>query len=176
MENEVKSFSNLCISAYECWQMYKVMCEYNVEDESGIWTRFGTILHRYLILQIAKINDPEKYGKDYNLSLEYFVSYVNKPSYKSSYEKFRVANGDFIKAVNVSRNKVIAHPDLEVYTSGEAVGGFSDGLDKKYFDSLHRILSEGYKELGLGYFAEWPEFIVEDTKTFMDKLLKAFNS
>lgn len=156
--------------------MYKVMYEYKVEDESGIWARFGTILHRYLILQIAKINDPEKYGKDYNLSLEYFVSYVNKPSYRNLYEKFRVDNGDFIKAINVSRNKVVAHPDLEVYKSGEPVGGFPEGLDREYFDSLHRIVSEGYKESGLGSFAEWPEFIVKDAKTFMDKLLKAFSS
>lgn len=175
MGNEVKSFSNLCISAYECWQMYRVMYEYNLEDGSGIWARFGAILYRYLILQIAKINDPEKHGKGYNLSLEYFVSYVNKPSYKSSYERFQADNVDFIKAINVARNKVVAHPDLEVYTSGKAVGGFSEGLDKEYFDSLHRIVSEGYEELGLGSFAEWPEFIIDDTKLFMDKMLKTFN-
>jgi hypothetical protein len=132
-------------------------------------------LHRYLILQIAKINDPEKHGKDYNLSLKYFVSYVNKPSYKSSYEEFREDNKDFIKAIDIARHKVVAHLDLKVYTANSVVGAFSAGLDEKYFDSLHKIISEGYKELGLRFFPEWPEFIIGDTKIFMNKLLKAFD-
>jgi hypothetical protein len=174
MGNRAESFSNTCISAYESWQMYKIMCGYSIEDRSGIWTRFGAILHRYLILQIAKINDPEKHGKDYNLSLEYFVGYVNKPSYKSSYKKFREDNKNFIKAIDIARHKVVAHLDLKVYTSNSVAGAFSAGLDEKYFSSLHRIISEGYKELGKDFFPDWPEFIVDDTKTFMNKLLKAF--
>jgi hypothetical protein len=176
MKNIAESFSNLCISVYECWQMYKVMYKYNIEDRSGIWTRFGTILHRYLILQIARINDPEKHGKDYNLSLAYFVARINKPSYSDSYNKFRGDNGDFIKAIDVARNKVVAHPDLRVYTSDSVIGAFSAGLDEKYFDSLHRILSEGYKELGLGSFPEWPKFIINDTELFMKEVLKTFNA
>jgi len=65
--------------------MYKIMRECNINDNSGIWGRFEDILHHYSILQIAKINDPEKHGKDYNFSLANFVARVNKPSYSDSH-------------------------------------------------------------------------------------------
>ena len=180
MDNTVESFSNLCISAYECWRMHKIMCDYKVDDQSGIWTRFGIILQHYLILQIAKINDHEKHGKDYNLSLEYFVAHVaahvNKSNYTDSYNEFGNDNKEFIEAIREARNKVVAHSDWEIYTSDALVGAFSEGLDKKYFDSLHKIVSDGYKELSLGPFPKWPSFIVNDTKIFMNKLSRIFDA
>ncbi len=176
MKKTAESFSSLCIYAYECWQMYKIMCEYKIDDKSGIWRRLGIILQHYWVLQIAKINDPEKHGKDYNFSLEYFVARVNKASYTGSYNKFLEDNKEFIEAIKKGRVKVVAHRDLEVFTSDVGVGAFSAGLDQKYFDSLHEIISEGYKELGLGFFPEWPSFIVGDTKIFMDKMLEIFNA
>ena len=175
MEKIAQSFSSLCISAYECLQMYKIMCEYKIDDKSDIWGRFGTILQHYWVLQIAKINDPEKHGKDYNFSLAYFVARVNKASYTGSYNKFLEDNKEFIKAIKEARVKVVAHRDFEVFKSADGVGAFSAGLDEKYFNSLHEIISEGYKELGLDFFPEWPSFIVNDTKIFMDKMLKTFN-
>ncbi len=138
-ENEIaESFYNLCSSAYECLQMYKIMFEYKdkIDDKSGIWGRFGTILHHYWILQIAKINDPEKHGKDCNFSLAYFVARVNrvnKDSYRGSYDKFREDNKEFMDAIKKARDKVVTHHDLEVFTSDEVVGAFSVGLDEKYF-------------------------------------------
>lgn len=183
-EKEIaESFSSLCISAYECWQMYKIMCEYKIDDESGIWGRLGPILHHYFYLQIAKINDPiakindpKKHGKDYNFSLAYFVARVNKASYTGSYNKFLEDNKEFIAAIKKARVKVVAHRDLRVFNSLDGVGAFSAGLDENYFNSLHEIISEGYKELGVGFFPEWPSFIVGDTKIFMDKMLKIFNA
>ena len=171
-----ESFSSLCISAYECLQMYKIMREYKIDDKSGIWARFGTILQHHWVLQIAKINDPEKHGKDYNFSLAYFVARVNKASYKCSYNKFLEDNKEFIEAIKKGRVKVVAHRDLGVFNSPDGVGAFSAGLDENYFNSLHEIISEGYRELGLGFFPEWPSFIVGDTKIFMDKMLKIFNA
>jgi len=182
MEIIAKSFSDRCKLAYEYWQMHKIMCEYECKykivdkDKSGIWARFGTLLKHYLILQIAKINDREKHGEDYNLSLEYFDARVNKASHRDSYNKFLADNKEFIKAINKARNKVVAHCDWKVFTSGVVVGAFSTGLDEKYFDSLHKIISEGYGKLGLGPFPEWPTFIVNDTKIFMDKIEKTFNA
>ena len=171
-----ESFSSVCISAYEDWQLYKIMCEYKIDDKSGIWRRFGPILHHHWVLQIAKINDPEKHGKDYNFSLAYFVARVNKASYTGSYNKFLEDNKEFIEAIKKGRVKVVAHRDFEVFNSPDGVGAFSAGLDENYFNSLHEIISEGYRELGLDFFPEWPLFIVDDTKIFMDKMLKIFNA
>jgi hypothetical protein len=56
------------------------------------------------------------------------------------------------------------------------VGAFSAGRDENYFNSLHEIISEGYRELGLGFFPEWPSFVVDDTKIFMNKILKIFDT
>ena len=176
MEKTAESFSSLCISAYECLQMYKIMCEYKIDDKSDIWGRFGTILQHYWVLQIAKINDPEKHGKDYNFSLAYFVARVNKASYTGSYNKFLEDNKEFIEAIKKGRVKVVAHRDLGVFNSPDGVGAFSAGLDENYFNSLHEIISEGYRELGLGFFPEWPSFIVGDTKIFMNKIEKTFNA
>ncbi len=185
MKKTAESFSSICISACECWQMYEIMYEYTRKykiadkDKSGVWGKFGTILHHYWVLQIAKINDSEKYGKDgkdYNFSLAYFVARVNKASYKGSYNKFLEDNKEFIAAIKKARVKVVAHRDLGVFNSPDGVGGFPAGLDDKYFNSLHEIISEGYKELGLGYFPEWPSSIINDTKTFMNKIEKTFNA
>ncbi len=172
-----ESFSSLCISAYECLQMYKIMREYKIDDESGIWGRLGTILQHYWVLQIAKINDPKEYREDYNFSLAYFVDcVVKKDSYKDSYNKFRENNKEFIEAIHKARVKVVAHRDLGVFNSPDGVGAFSAGLDENYFNSLHEIISEGYRELGLGFFPEWPSFIVGKTKIFMNKIEKTFNA
>ncbi|MFC1592793.1 hypothetical protein ACFL4C_02135 [Candidatus Omnitrophota bacterium] len=176
MEEIAKSFSNVCISAYECWKMHKIMCEYEIDDKSDVWGRFGTISHHYLILQIAKINDPEKHGKDYNYSLAYFVACVNKASYTGSYNIFLEDNKEFIEANNKARVKVVAHCDLKVFQSADVVGAFPVGLDENYFSSLHEIILKGYRELGLDISPEWPPFIVGDTKIFMNKILKTFNT
>ena len=174
MKKTAESFSSVCVSAYECWQMYNIMCEYKIDDKSGTWGRFGEILRHYFVLQVAKINDREKHGKDYNFSLAYFVAHVNKPSYDDSHTKFREDNKEFIEAINKTRVKVVAHRDVKVFTSGVGVGAFPAGLDENYFNSLHEIISEGYRELGLDFFPEWPSFVVDDTKIFMDKMLKIF--
>ena len=171
-----KSFSDLCIYAYECWQMYKTMYMYKDKIKSNIWDKLGGILHEYSFLQVAKINDREKHAKDYNLSLAYLIARVKDASYTNSYNKFRDDNSEFIEATNSARNKVIVHYDLGVSTSGAVEGAFTAGLDDKYFDSLHEIISEGYDILGLGPFPDWPPFIEADTKTFMDKLEKAFSA
>ncbi len=177
-EKEIaESFSSLCISAYECLQMYKIMWEYKIDDESGIWERFGTILQHYWVLQIAKINEPKEFCEDLYFFLTYFFyCVVKKDSYKNSYNKFREDNKKFIAAIKKGRVKVVAHRDLKVFNSPDGAGAFPAGLDDKYFNSLHEIISEGYKELGLGYFPEWPSFIINDTKTFMDKIEKTFNA
>ena len=175
-EQIAQSFSSFCISAYECLQMYKIMCVYKINDNSGIWGKFGTILQHYWVLQVAKINDPIEYNKNYNYSLAYFVDYVNRVSYTDSYNKFLEYNKAFIEAIKDARVKVVAHRDLSVFNSPDGVGAFSTGLDDNYFNSLHEIISEGYRELGLGLFPEWPLFIVDDTKVFMDKIEKAFNA
>jgi len=177
-ENEItESFSNLCNLAYEYWQMYKIMCEYKIDDKSGIWKRFGTVLQHYLILQIAKINDPKTYGENYNFSLAYFVArVVDKDSCKGSHEKFKKNNKESIEAINTARVKAVAHCDLEVFKSADAVGAFPTGLDEKYFNSLHEIISEGYKGLGLDISHEWPSFIIDDTKIFMNKIFKIFDT
>ena len=156
--------------------MYKIMWEYKIDDNSGIWEKIGTSLHHYFNLQITKINDPAKHGKDYNFSLAYFVAYVDKDSYTDSYNKFLEDNKEFIKAMKEARVKVVAHRDRKTFNSPYGVGGFPAGLDDKYFNSLHEIISEGYKELGLDYFPEWPSFIVNDTKIFTDKIEKTFNA
>ena len=152
------------------------MCGYKIDGKGDIWRRLGPMLHHYIYLQIAKINDPKNYHGDDNFSLEYFVARVNKASYVDSYGKFRKANKEFIEAINKARNKVITHRDWRVFNSPDGVGAFSAGLDEKYFNSLHEIISEGYKELDLGLFPEWPQFIANDTKFFMDKMLKIFNA
>ena len=161
--------------------MYEYDCKYGIADKSDIWGRFGTILNHYWALQIAKINDPDKHRdkhrEDNNFSLKYFVDrVVNKTSYTGLYKKFLEDNKEFIEAIKKARVKVAAHRDLDVFNSPNGVGAFSAGLDQKYFDSLHEIISEGYRELGLDYFPEWPQFIVDDTKIFMDKMLKIFNA
>ena len=152
------------------------MCKYKIDDNSGIWGKIGTSLHHYFNLQITKINDPAKHGKNYNFSLAYFVDYVNKDSYRDSYNKFLEDNKEFIKAMKKARVKVVGHRDREVFNSPDGVGAFSAGLDENYFNSLHEIISEGYRELGLGFFPEWPSFIVGNTKIFMNKIEKTFNA
>ncbi len=171
-----ESFSSLCISAYEYLQMYKTMREYKIDDKTNIWGKIGIILRHHWVLQIAKINDPKRHGNDYNFSLEYFIDHINKANFTDSYNRFLKDNKEFIETIKKARVKVVAHRDLEVFNSPDGVGAFSAGLDQKYFDSLHEIISEGYKILNLGSFPEWPSSIETKTKTFMGKMVKIFNA
>jgi len=179
MKEEFDLFTNHCIWAYECWKMYLITYEYKnkIKDKTGIWLRFGPILQEYSFSQVAKINDPDESVGKKNLSLKYIVTHcVKTDNYKDSYKKFREVNAEFVEAVKLVRNKVTSHSDLEVYKSGELVGSFTEGQDEKYFDSLHGIISEGYNQLGFGPFPDWPHFIEDDAKEFMNKLTKVFGT
>jgi hypothetical protein len=156
--------------------MNQLICEYDVKDPTGIWSRLGSIVRLYVFSQIAKINDPAGYKNNNNISLEFVVTKcVNTVSYKDSYKKFLEDNAEFIQTVKKVRNKVTSHSDLLIYKTGKILGGFSHGLDEKYFDSLHKIISIGCIELGLESFPEWPDFIENDVKGFMDRLNKVFS-
>jgi len=165
MKEELDLFVKRCTWAYECWKMNQLICEYKVEDPTDIWPRFGVIMREYVFSEIAKINDPAGCKGNKNLSLEYIVkNCVNTDSYKNSYKKFCKENAEFIEAVKRIRNKVTSHSDLAVYKSGRRMGGFSHGLDEKYFNSLHEIISDGYDELGFELFPEWPDCIEFDVE------------
>lgn len=147
------------------------MCDYEVNDYYGIWGRMSFVIREYTVLQIAKINDPAEFKNGDNLSLEYFVNYyAPTKSLRKKYEKFRSENRNFIEAIRTARHKAITHSDLDTLKAGGPVGAFPKGEDKTYFDSLHKIISEVLNHQNLGPFADWPDFIIDDTKEFMKKL------
>lgn len=162
---------------YECWKMYNTIIEYEVgiEEAEGIWDKIGLIISEYVLLQIAKINDPAESNRNNNLSLEWFIKVCVKSNKATQlYEKFRSDNRDFIAAVKTVRHKVISHSDLATYQKGACVGIYRKGFDEQYFISLHALLSNCYVDQNWGTFPDWPSFITGDTARFMQKLSQAF--
>jgi hypothetical protein len=176
-KREFDLFIDRCIWTYECWRMNQLISEYQVEDPTQIWARFGSIMRFYVFSTIARINDPAGNKKNTNISLAYIAkNCINTISYINSYKNFCEENAEFIQAVKKVRDKVTSHNDLLTYKSGKLLGGFSHGLDETYFEYLHKIISLGCIELGLDPFPEWPDFIENDVKGFMDKFNKVFST
>lgn len=160
------AFGDHCIWVWECNQIAKRYCnEESIEGWCEIDSQLSIILKEYALLQIAKTHDPAKSGKFDNHSMQYYCK-----KYGCDYKSEIKGSESFIKSIILARKKIIAHNDLGVMRRGDGLGGFSDGEDQKYFETLHTALNNLYQMAGIGPFPDWPTFITSDIEMTIQKI------
>ena len=155
-EIDAQAFCDLCQWVYECWLTHSHLFEplpALLEEERNIpvgefletpigrcMGRLNEISQQYSILQIAKLHDPARQGRNENLSIDFFVRQE-----LWSEEEMPVIAGiaceldDLYRKIHDVRNKILTHNDRTAFADDESLGNFPQGDDEMYFDALGRL-------------------------------------
>jgi hypothetical protein len=159
-----REFCLQCNWAFACWIAHRRIFDDNPNKEAldEIAPNFNQHLWRisqtYSYLQICKLHDPAKTLNNDNLSISYITKYIAKSPDWSDSEKASIRqsagkiNELYSRMMKPARNKVIAHNDLEVLLQGDPIGGFPEGLDREYFQSLEEFAGRVYRKWVGGHY------------------------
>jgi hypothetical protein len=151
-----KIFCDLCNWAYECWITHRKLFvdnpDNNFFDEKAPYfhERLQKISHEYALLQICKLHDRAdsryKRAVSYSLTIDYLIDYFPWGDDKESIKQIAKKLDELNCRLNPARNKVIAHNDRDTLLRGEPVGGFREGLDNEYFQSLQEFVTRVHEK------------------------------
>ena len=157
-DGDTRAFCDLCQWVDECWTMHSNLFERlpeHLQDERNVpldhfletpygrcLSRLNEISQQYVILQIAKLHDPARQGRNENLSIDFFV----KQEFWSDEELPTIEGigatlGGLYRQIEDLRNKILAHNDRSVFAKGSPLGSFSEGEDEHYFRALGQLCS-----------------------------------
>ena len=148
----VKKFCNKVFRFHVIHHMYKELFE--DEDAQSLmentanyfFSDLNTILQHYLLLEFAKITDPSKTGKHENFTIDNLIESIDWPddvhktltSLNDKTKKFR-------NYIIDARNKLLAHMDKEVHLSDKVLGGFPEGEEESFLQTLVEICETTHK-------------------------------
>jgi HEPN domain-containing protein len=130
------------------------------------------ILLDYFLLELIKISDPEKTGKNYNLTIEYLYKNVDwecstKIELSELIENIRKFRG----CIKNARNKILAHFDLKTFIENKRLGSFPENEEKVFLDNIEKFLDIASREI-LNEPFDISVYSEGDVRDFI-KLLKA---
>jgi hypothetical protein len=109
---------------------------------SSVFNLFGNILHRYLLLEFAKITDPSETRGNENLTVNYLTEKICWPLHcQCILIKLSAEANCFIKRyIQNVRNKQLAHTDVEALLANKPLGAsFPEGEDEKFLKTLQEV-------------------------------------
>lgn len=155
---DAEDFLDACRWAYDCWvtcanfleSLPEYLCqECSISEEDFLETSHGRCLgrlnvigHEYFLLQISKLHDPHRQGQHENLSISFFTKQgCWTEEEKAEIGKIASELDSFHRCIEPARNKIIAHIDRATFRKKEALGGFGEGDDERYFKALAKLCS-----------------------------------
>ena len=113
---------------------------------NSFFSDLNTILQHYILLEFAKITDPAKTGRHENFTIDNLIESIDWPedvrntliSLNDKTKKFR----DYILE---ARHKLLAHMDKEVYLTDKVLGGFPEGEEESFLQTLKEICETTHK-------------------------------
>ncbi len=148
----IKKFCNIVFRFHVLHHMYKEL----FEDEdaqilmentaNSFFSGLNTILQHYILLEFAKITDPAKTSGHENFTIDNLIESIDWPedvrntliSLNDKTKKFR----DYILE---ARHKLLAHMDKEVYLTDKVLGGFTEGEEESFLQTLKEICETTHK-------------------------------
>lgn len=106
----------------------------------------NTILHRYLLLEFAKITDSAETREKENFTVDNLVISIDWP--QDIREKLRSLNDKtkgFRSHILCARHKLLAHSDKEAFLSDKTLGEFPEGEDKVFLETLQEVCDITHK-------------------------------
>lgn len=173
----VEEFCAHCNQAYEAWLFHRQMFDDNPRRQElwrsfagGVLARIRDMSHEYVLLQIAKLHDPEGFGKRKNLSIEYIIKSGrwSAPARADLIEIQHQLNR-FAEKLKLVRRWTLAHNDVETILAGSVLGEFSQGEDLNYFEELQKLANVIHTEASGNIFT-FNDSVTNDVAAFLDML------
>lgn len=174
-----KDFLALCEWVHHAWLIHKSM-ETSPRIEALMKGRCKEFLHHlsritqeYSLQQIAKLHDPAVQAGKTNLTLDYVIRYGNWDAPTAA--ALSALRDEMERLVGLpvkqSRNKVLAHNDVETVINETLHGAFADGADETYFEKLQEFMNLVHDKC-FGGPAPLSGFAWADTQVFIETLAK----
>lgn len=162
-QEEARIFCDVCQYVYDGWVTHKNIFDdlsSLLQNEKGIPARdflktpIGSCFHTIsnnlgdnIIMEIAKLHDPARIGNNENLTIDLFIKHVEwsdveKPRIECLEEQL----SKFYGHIKEARNKILAHRAREVFRNQITLGGFAEGADEDYFQSLGELCTMIWKK------------------------------
>jgi hypothetical protein len=148
----VERFGEQCRWAWTIRNQYRVLYEHG-EPRLRLLDRVAqdyfsfmhTVLVQYIYLQFSRLTDPATQGQWTNLSAPYIAEKCEwPPEVRGSLRAHLKALLSFRERVVLPRQKLIAHADLDSLMSDARLGGFEEGEDDRFFESLQEFMNVAY--------------------------------
>ena len=140
-------FCNTCNWAYESWLTHRNLFDDNTDIEDNLGQakyfshRLSVMTQEYTLLQITKLHDPAIMKNSLNLTLEYILRFGGWNKNTDEVGSLKLDLDELYHKIKKSRNKVIAHNDLETIMRKDHHGEFAKDLDTKYFEKLQEFVN-----------------------------------
>ena len=146
----VRRFCNYLARLRAIHNIYKKLYENDEAKQimektaQSFFVNLNVILNNYLLLEFAKITDPEASivkGKiEENFTVNNLIMRVDWPkNIMSKLEPLRKEANTFRDYIKNARDKLLAHLDKETFLNGKVLGGFPLGKEEKFLSVLEEI-------------------------------------
>jgi hypothetical protein len=106
----------------------------------SFFANLSTILHRYLMLEFAKITDPATTGKKENFTLDNLLMSIDWPQdIREKLSWLREKTKGFRSHILGARHKLLAHTDKEAFLANRTLGEFPEGEDEVFLKALQEV-------------------------------------
>ena len=129
--------------------------------------RLSIITQEYSLLQITKLHDRADSRGKVNLSLNFIVERgAWDPETRARLETMRLELSKLPARLADARNKILAHHDREAVHAREVLGGFEQGMDDTYFETLQKFVDLVH-DRSIGGPYPFASFARHDTELFV---------
>jgi hypothetical protein len=177
LENkEVLAFCHACSWAFQAWSIHRGFQDHLSEESAFVrchaffLNRLSFITQEYSLLQIAKLHDRADQFGNINLGIDFIIERGDWDDItRTRLDDMRQRLSALPAHLSGARNKILAHNDRDAAVASRALGGFPEGMDDEYFETLQVFVSLVHDKCIGGPFL-FDKFAKIDTTLFIDAL------
>jgi hypothetical protein len=147
-ETIVGAFGHQCLFVWTLYQHYHGLFERGEQRVAllrqvapSLFEDLNIVLVESIVLHVCRLTDPARSGGHVNLTTNALLEEYEWPSsLRARLEDLNSSMNKFRKDLVDARRKIIAHIDRDVLLSGTALGGFSPGAERRFFEDLQEFL------------------------------------
>lgn len=149
-KDKVEEFWKLCAETVIVYKLFVSLFEIDQKQRDLLssvapycFGDLNNILHQYALLQFAKLTDPAKTGRNYNLTTNYILTEIRWPDeVRLRLTEVNSRLMGFRKYIEEARSKRIAHTDLNAQLLQRAsLGGFPKDTEQHFLRDLQEFVN-----------------------------------
>ncbi len=176
----LEKFFGLCDWLIQTYEFRKYLFDENPDVDAlkeprneHFFYRIQEVFQESWMHQLAKLHDPAVQGKNINLTLEYIIEYGGwETEFQKKLQGLKSRMDKLYPSIKVARNKLLSHNDYKTMIgSEEFIGGFNEGEDTNYFNSLKEFCEIVSQKVLKKPFV-YDDLVRNDIEVFMSQFLK----